>query len=160
MTSLNFNVRVRPARAADKEFILSLIPRLSEFGPPPWHDPARMAATDREVIGRVLDEEPPATAIFVAEDEDGAPLGFIHLNTFVEYFSREEQGHVSDLVVAPTGEGRGVGRALMAAGEEWVRARGLPVLTLHVFAVNTRARRLYEKLGYGEDIVRYVKEIR
>lgn len=158
MTSLDFNIR--PARATDRDFILSLVPRLSEFGPPPWHDPAQMIATDREMIGRVLDEAPPGTAVFVAEGADGAPLGFIHLKTVVEYFSREEQGHVSDLVVAPAGEGRGVGGALMAAGEEWALGRGLRVIGLHVFAVNTRARRLYEKLGYGEDMLKYVKELR
>ena len=33
-------------------------------------------------------------------------------------------------------------------------------LTLNAFSRNTRARRLYERLGYGEDMVKYVKELR
>src|SRR5215207_9509616 len=160
MTSSDFKVSVRPARGDDGEFILALVPRLMEFGPPPWYDAAEMVATDLETIGRALKETPAGTAVFVAEGDGGQRLGFIHLNTTVDYFTREEVGHVSDVVVAPGGEGRGVGRALMAAGEEWARGRGYRLLTLNAFALNTRARRLYERLGYGEDMVKYVKELR
>lgn len=160
MSSSDSKVSVRPAREGDAEFILALVPRLVEFGPPPWYEAARMTATDREVLGRVLEETPAGSAVFVAEDEWGARLGFVHLNTMTDYFTREEVGHVSDLVVAPRGEGRGVGRALMSAGEGWARGRGYRLLTLGVFAGNARARRLYERLGFGEDIVKYVKELR
>ena len=160
MTSTDFEVSVRPARDDDGEFILALVPRLMEFGPPPWYDAAEMVATDLETIGRVLKETPAGTAVLVAEGADGQRLGFIHLNSTVDYFTREEVGHVSDVVVAPGGEGRGVGRALMAAAEEWARGRGYRLLTLNAFVRNTRARRLYERLGYGEDMVKYVKELR
>jgi ribosomal protein S18 acetylase RimI-like enzyme len=160
MTASDFKVAVRPAREDDREFILALVPRLMEFGPPPWYDASQNVATDLETIGGVLQETPAGTAVFVAEDEGGTRLGFIHLNTTVDYFTREQVGHVSDVAVAPGGEGRGVGRALMAAGEEWARGRGYRLLTLNVFARNERARRLYERLGFGEDIVRCVKELR
>lgn len=160
MTSSDFEVSVRPARDEDGEFILALVPRLMEFGPPPWYDAAQMVATDLETIGGWLKEPPAGTAFFVAEDDGGQRLGFVHLNSTVDYFTREEVGHVSDVVVAPGGEGRGVGRALMAAAEEWARGRGYRLLTLNAFSRNTRARRLYERLGYGEDMVKYVKELR
>src|SRR5918998_5157498 len=155
MTDSDYKVSVRPARGdEDVDFILALVPRLMEFGPPPWYDAARNVATDLETIGYVLRETPANTAVFVAEDESGARLGFIHLNTTVDYFTREEVGHVSDVVVAPSAEGRGAGRALMAAGEVWARARGFRLLVLNAFASNTRARRLYERLGFGEDMVK------
>lgn len=160
MTSSDFKVSVRPARGEDGEFILSLVPRLMEFGPPPWYDAAQMVATDLETIGRILKETPAGTAVLVAVGDGGQRLGFIHLDSRVDYFTREEVGHVSDVVVAPGGEGRGAGRALMAAAEEWARGRGYRLLTLNAFAQNTRARRLYERLGYGEDLVKYVKELR
>ena len=159
MTSHNSDVRVRPATSEDREFILALVPRLMEFGPPPWRERERMVATDLETIGRVLDEQPPSHAVFVAEDADGARLGFIHLHSAVDYFTREEHGHVSDVAVTRAGEGRGVGRALMEKGEAWARARGYRLLTLHVFARNARARAVYEKLGYAEDTVKCVKEL-
>jgi GNAT superfamily N-acetyltransferase len=160
MNDTDFKIGVRPAREDDRDFILALVPRLMEFGPPPWYDAARNVATDLETIGGILREMPEGTAVLVAEDERGSRLGFIHLDSRVDYFTREEVGHVSDVVVAPEAEGCGAGRALMAAGEEWARGRGYRLLTLNAFAKNERARRLYERLGFGEDTVKYVKELR
>jgi ribosomal protein S18 acetylase RimI-like enzyme len=153
-------VRVRAACEEDREFILSLVARLAEFGPPPWRDASVMTSAEQQVIGDALSNEPHGEAIFVAETEGGEPLGFIHLVTATDYFTREAHGHISGLVVAPSGEGRGIGRVLMHAGEEWARARGYHLLTLNVFARNSRALGFYERLGYGEDTVKYVKEIR
>ena len=44
--------------------------------------------------------------------------------------------------------GRGVGRALFQALEDWARTQGLHRLELTVQVHNDRARALYEKLGY------------
>ncbi|MFL6229100.1 MAG: GNAT family N-acetyltransferase [Pyrinomonadaceae bacterium] len=151
--------RVRPARREDEDFILPLVARLAEFGPPPWRDAAVMTAAEQRVVAAALSTPKPDEAIFVAEDDDGLPLGFIHLVTSVDYFTHAAHGHVSALVVAPAGERRGAGRALMQAGEEWARGRGYPLLTLNVFARNTRALKFYERLGYGTDTMKYVKEL-
>lgn len=156
--SVASDMRIRPARAEDKEFITSLLPRLSEFGPP-WRDAARMAATDIEVLSDALSLRPHGNEVFVAEDEGGNGLGFIHLRAATDYYNPEEHGHVADLVVAPSAEGRGVARALLEKGDEWARGRGYRWLTLSVFAQNLRARGLYERAGYGEDMVKYVKEL-
>jgi GNAT superfamily N-acetyltransferase len=152
-----FEGRVRPATDADREFIVSLIPRLVEFGPPPWHDAAEMTRVDEEIVERNLRGRTPGTAVFVAEDAGGRAVGFIHLVTRVDYYTGEEHGHVSDLIVAREGEGRGVGGALMEAGEAWARGRGYRLLTLHVYARNARARKVYEKLGYAEEFIRCTK---
>jgi GNAT superfamily N-acetyltransferase len=154
-------VRIRPAESKDRDFIISLAPRMAEFGPPHWRDPAQMASADQRVLDNVLSTRPPKTAIFIAEDsETGTALGFIHLNTNSDYYTLEEHGHISDIVVAATEERRGVGHALMEAGEEWARRQGYRLLTLNVFVENRTARRLYEKLGYGEETIKYVKEMR
>jgi ribosomal protein S18 acetylase RimI-like enzyme len=155
----NPNINVRPATVGDKEFILSLVPRLIEFGPPSWRDPVHLTEVDTQILRDKLHQQPPGTAIFIAEDERGIALGFIHLQAGADYYHREKHGHITDLIVAPEGEGRGVGRALMEWGEEWARAQGYDWLTLSVFAENRRARALYERSGYGEDMVKYVKEL-
>ena len=159
MTSPDLDVRIRAARPEDRAFILELVPRLMAFGPPPWREAAQMSATDAEVISNALNDPDPGTAIFIAETLDGTPLGFVHMNSPVDYFTREEYGHVSDVVVVPQAEGRGVGRALMAAGEEWARTRGYRLLVLNAFVKNTRARAIYEKLGFVEEMIKYVKEL-
>jgi ribosomal protein S18 acetylase RimI-like enzyme len=157
--SINSNIRTRPASVRDREFIISLLPRLEEFGPPPWRDAAQMLATDIQVLSDKLINLPSGTAIFIAEDDQGLALGFIHLQTGKDYYYHEAHGHIADLIVAPEGEGRGIGRILIEQGEEWARSQGFRWLTLSVFAQNTRAREVYQRLGYGEDILKYVKEL-
>ena len=157
--SMNSDIRIRPASSGDKEFILSLLPRLVEFGPPSWRDAAQMTATDTQVLSDRLLNQPPGTAIFIAEDADGAALGFIHLHPGTDYYNREDYGYIADVVVAPGNEGRGIGRVLIEKGEEWARAQGYRWLSLSVFAQNLRAREVYKRLGYGEDIMKYVKEL-
>lgn len=64
----------------------------------------------------------------------GEPAGFIEL----------VGGHVSNLLVDPAHQGRGIGAALMRRAGEMV----IGELTLSVFTVNPGARRLYERLGF------------
>jgi GNAT superfamily N-acetyltransferase len=63
-------------------------------------------------------------------------------------------------VVTESAEGRGLGRALLEAAEEWARRQGYAHVTLNVFAANQAARGLYEHLGYRPEQVRYRKELR
>ncbi len=155
----NTSIKIRHATAADKEFIVSLVPRLVEFSPPDWRDAEQMIATDSAILAAKLRNEPPGTAVFVAEDQSGTPLGFIHLHEGRDYYNTDPHGHISDVIVAAAGEGLGIGRLLIAKGEEWARENGYRWLTLSVFAQNLRARQIYDQLGYGEDIMKYVKEL-
>ncbi len=157
--SIHSNIQVRPAAISDKEFIISLLPRLEEFGPPPWRDGPQMLATDIQVLKDTLMNPDPGAAIFIAEDDQGTALGFIHLQTGKDYYYQEAHGHIANIIVAPEAEGRGIGRVLLEQGEQWARAQGFRWLTLSVFAQNLRARELYQRHGYGEDIMRYVKEL-
>jgi GNAT superfamily N-acetyltransferase len=116
-----------------------------------------MDAAVARAIGQALDSPGEDSAVFAAEDEKGAPVGFIHVHTARDFFTGEEHGHVSDIVVDAGSEGRGVGRALMAAGEGWSRARGHRLLSLNVFRANARARELYERLGFAADTTKLVK---
>ena len=157
--SINSNIQTRPASVSDQEFIISLLPRLEEFGPPPWRDVTQLLATDTQVLSDKLMNKPPGTAIFIAEDDQGVALGFIHLQSGKDYYYHEDHGHIADLIVAPEAEGRGIGRVLIEKGEEWARSQGFRWLTVSVFAQNLRAREVYQRLGYGEDIMKYVKEL-
>ncbi len=151
---------IRPARPGDRGWILALAPRLHEFGPPPWRERDVMdRAVTASIDGGLTSPEPDQT-VLVAESAAREPLGFVHLHAATDFHTGERHGHVSDVVVAPAAEGRGVGAALMAAAEDWGRARGFRLLRLHVFAGNARARALYERLGYQLDIVKMIKPLR
>lgn len=151
---------IRPATAGDREWILPLAPRLHDFGPPPFRP---RDAMDRAVVASIdgaLSGKTPGAEVLVAEGADGSPLGFIHLHGARDFFTGEEHGHVSDIVVKAEAEGRGVGRALMAEAEAWARKRGYRLLSLHVFEANARARALYAHLGYRADIRKLIKPLR
>jgi len=153
------DIRIRPARHDDTEWIIALAPRMHEFGPPPWRDVRVMNDAVAEQWGRELANPTPGSAMLVAEDASGAPVGFVWLKTDRDYFSDLQVGHVIDIAVTPDGEGRGIGRALLVAAERWAEEAGYPWLTLHVFEGNDRARRLYEKVGYVVEWTRMLKRV-
>jgi len=154
------SIHVRQARPEDTEFILALVPQLLAFGPPPWRDVAQMTETDTLTIARSLRATADRTTVLVAEDSHGTLLGFMHLCGEPDYYTRAECGHIADIVVKPDARGRGVGEALVAAGERWARERGYSLLTLNVFLENGPARALYERTGFHAETIRYVKALR
>jgi len=152
------DINIRTASLDDIKFIVSLIPRLVEFGPPSWRDKTEMINVDTKILTEKLTNQPEGTAIFIAHN-NGNPLGFIHLQSGSDYYNKEKHGHISDIIVAPEGEGKGIGSMLMEKAENWARSLGYRWLTLSVFAQNVHAREVYERLGYGQDILKYVKEL-
>ena len=153
------DIRMRPARRDDVDWITALAPRMHEFGPPPWRDAGVMDDAVAAQWARELADPTPGSAFFVAEDTLGWPLGFVWLKTERDYFIDRPVGHIVDIAVVKEGEGRGVGRALMAAAERWAEDAGYPWLTLHVFEGNDRARRLYERVGYLPEWTRMLKKL-
>ena len=80
-------------------------------------------------------------------------IGSIHVDA-----SRHGFGELG-MAVLREWRGRGVGSALLAAGIEWARERGLHKLSLSVFPHNTGAIALYRKHGFVEE-GRRVKQYR
>ncbi len=158
------NVAIRPATSEDAAFIGDLTSRFAETGSPPWRDPGRMAHFFRRSIGEIAelvaaDAVNPREAVLIATGEGAAPLGFIHLRPDLCGLTREWQGYVNALAVSATAEGRGIGRALLLAGESWARERGFRYLALDTFGTNERARAFYEHLGFAEESLKLVKVV-
>ena len=84
-------------------------------------------------------------AVLVAE-VDGRVVGRLSLGRD----SHPASEHVADvgLMVAEGYRRRGIGRALMEAGEAWGREVGVRKIELHVFPHNEAALALYDELGY------------
>jgi GNAT superfamily N-acetyltransferase len=143
----------------DRDFVLAMLPRLSEVDLPPWCTQAALDDFNLAAMKKAMDDIPEDAALLVAEDEGQVPAGFIYLTTESDYFSGEKLGYISDLAVAPQAEGQGVGRLLISAAEDWTREMGYRRLTLDVFAGNERARRVYEKAGFLPAVVKYAKPI-
>jgi GNAT superfamily N-acetyltransferase len=91
-------------------------------------------------------------ALFVAENESG-PVGWAFIvEEPGDLFVRENErryGFVAELFVMDAARGQGHGRALIAACEEWTRARGMAVLMIGVLTGNGKAAAVYQRDGFA-----------
>ncbi|WP_062345384.1 GNAT family acetyltransferase [Novosphingobium sp. CCH12-A3] len=129
-------VSVRAATAADREATVALweVAGLTR----PWNDPG--ADFD-------LAMATPTSTILLAET--GAELGGSVMVGFDGH-----RGWVYYLATAPDRRGQGIGRALMGAAEDWLKALGSPKIQLMVRGDNSAARGFYDTLGYElQDVV-------
>ncbi len=149
---------LRPFRGSDRAALLTFAPRFVAFDLPAWHDPVQVVMANQRLLAQLQPDEPDSL-VLVAE-ASGALAGFVEVRVEHDYFSAEPQAYLASIAVAPGAEGRGLGRALVAAAEDWARARGLPTLTLHVFAANARARGFYAALGFQEDTLKLTKPLK
>ena len=152
-------IRVRVARPADRAFILGLVPRFVAFELPAWRERDESARGVRRDIEKHLDERPDGSHVFVAETEAEEPAGFLHILRTVDFFTSAANCHISDLAVAPGMDGRGIGARLLEFSEDFARGLGCRFITLGVFPGNERARALYERHGYGVELLRMTKPL-
>ena len=71
----------------------------------------------------------------------------------------EEKGFIYSINIWEGNQGKGFGRKAMVEVETLARELGIKRLGLHVFAHNTIARDLYEKLGYTEKNIKMEKTL-
>ena len=153
------DIHIRQFISSDKEFIESLIPRFSEFDLPVWRQRNEIDDTNSASLKKAMEEPEPDSAIFIAEDETGNRAGFIHLQVQIDYFNTERVGYISDLAVNLSFEGNGIGRMLINKAEEWALKNNCRMLSLYVFSNNSKARRVYERLGFQEEVSKYIKPL-
>lgn len=151
--------QITAARTEQLEPILELFPRLASFRIPERRQPEHLWQDDAKLLRRWGAGELPEATVLVAEDADDSLLGIAFARLRPELLSQEPSAHLEALVVADGAEGRGVGGALVAAVEASVKAQGAKTLTLHVFGGNQRARGLYRRMGFEEELLRCIKDL-
>ena len=149
------SIHVRRYAAADRAALFALAPRLT-VGNAPWLDPAAVLVAAQGWITDALANLGPNSAVFVASGADNACLGFVSVARRT-HFTGKERAYIGELAVAETAEAQGVGRALLAAAEQWAQSQGFRVIELDTGAANTRARGFYGHLGYDEEGIKLVK---
>jgi GNAT superfamily N-acetyltransferase len=151
-------INVREGAAADRDFVVDTARRFAAFGPPPWRSAAEIVGGEVRCLDDFFDGRLSGRTLLVA-DLDGRPAGFAFLEPAVDYFTGEADGHIGMVAVGESAEGHGVGAALMRAAEDWARRNGYPRIHLNGFHGNEHARRMYERLGYQVETLRYVKTV-
>jgi GNAT superfamily N-acetyltransferase len=148
-------IRVRPYVPDDREFVLSLAPRLA-IGIPPWRDTQKMIVTAQGWITGSIEQHGKKTMVFVAENEQGERLGFatVSHNT---HFTGEGQAYIGELATSEEAESHGVGKALSQACEQWAREQCYRILSLATGTANERALGFYRHIGYLDEDITLVK---
>lgn len=152
-------ITLRPAETSDREFLSGLSPRLSGVPGPAWHDLAAMEGFQSRYMAATFAAPDKNAQTLVAWSGDGHRLGYVHMRPGKDGVTDEPCGYVSLLAVDKEVEGSGVATKLMAAAEEWARARGYRFLSLDVFADNRRAIDFYKRGGFGSETLRMVKPL-
>ncbi len=148
---------IRPAVPADEDFLVGLTARLADFDLPSWRTSGQIADADLGLLREALHRPTSDTAILVAESPPGTPSGFALISTKTDYFTRERHAHIEALAVRHDCEGQGLGRALLEAAQKWATERGDSQITLNASWQNSRARAVYDRLGWEPETIHYRK---
>ncbi len=129
-------MQIRTAEPADREAVIAAWEATGLTRP--WNDPivdfdrALAGATSTVLVG--LDDATVIAAVMVGEDG--------------------HRGWVYYLAVREDARGRGLGREMMAAAEDWLQGRGALKVQLMVRESNAGVIGFYEALGYEDSDVR------
>jgi GNAT superfamily N-acetyltransferase len=94
----------------------------------------------------------------VAERE-GKVLGMVGLRIERSYGSDDSYVQIRDFVVGSEHRGKGVGRTLLSAAEDWARRRGARDVMLTTHKRRTDAHRFYRSMGYEATGYRFYKAL-
>ena len=100
----------------------------------------------------------PSYTTLVAE-RGGKVLGMVGLHFERLYESDGNFARIMALVVGSEHRGRGVGRTLISAAEDWARRRGATDVMLTTHKRRTDAHRFYRSMGYEATGYRFYKPL-
>jgi len=126
-------MQIRPYQSSDRAAVIALWEACGLTRP--WNDPGSDIDT---CVSK------PESTILIGKD-GGKVVGSVMVG---------HDGHrawLYYLAVSPVLQKGGLGRKLVAAAEDWVKARGIPKVMLMVRPENDKVRAFYEAIGYIEE---------
>jgi aminoglycoside 6'-N-acetyltransferase I len=93
-------------------------------------------------------------AVLLAVADDGAPLGFAELSirAYAEDCETDRVAYLEGWYVVPDARRKGVGRALVAAAEDWAMAQGCSEFASDALLDNTVSAAAHRALGFDETV--------
>ena len=133
--------------------------RIRPYTDSDWRDWLRMSIAlfpdqPREEIERGMRDTLGNTraAVFIAVRADGSPCGFVEVGerSYAEGCETSPAGYVEAWYVDPDARRQGVGRALLAAAEDWARAEGHTEIGSDALLDNVVSHEAHVRSGYAE----------
>jgi len=124
-------------------------------------DPSRFQIPDADGLADWMDEDLETmgeTWISFVAVEDGRLVGHVQVRLVPPMESARYQvmtdvgttrGEVTSLGVLSSNRRRGIGRALMARAEEWLRGRGAAIVRSDTFIKSPESAPFYDAVGYS-----------
>jgi ribosomal protein S18 acetylase RimI-like enzyme len=157
------SAQIRPYREEDrerlKEITVAAFPGVSidrlieeQFG---LLNGVDWAARKRQSIDADCDAHP--AGILVAEAADGRVIGYITTRVNPE----TRLGWIPNLAVEPDCQGTGIGKQLMQAALDYLRATGMTHAKIETLTTNERGQAFYPSFGFVEVArqIHYVREL-
>ena len=93
-------------------------------------------------------------AVLVAIGDDDRLVGFVELSirTYAEDCVTDRVAYLEGWYVVPEMRRRGIGRALVAASEDWARAQGCAEFASDAVLDNVESAAAHEALGFTETV--------
>ncbi len=138
-------VILRSPRWSDLDDMLELVNSLVEEGAEVNLCEPYSREDEADWLAELLASVEKGDRISVVAEVEGHVIGHVEVR-----MGRCYEGHTGVLGIAVKRGYRdlGIGTELMKEAEQLARGRGLKLITLEVFATNSRAIHVYEKLGY------------
>jgi GNAT superfamily N-acetyltransferase len=144
---------VRIARLPDdEEAILSFIDGMQLFEHAIEPDRRIDATVAKEFFVEIFARVQSRGGAVLVYEGDGVLVGWavVYRDENDIYVRSEERAFalISELFVVEGARGRGIGKALIAACEDWARAHGMNVVMISVLRNNRRAEGIYRAAGF------------
>ncbi len=145
------NLRIRPADLADARDAESIAILLNSYAVEPVGGGRPLPRDVQERLVPALRNIPNALVLLAFADDAaiGIAVCFVGFSTF----RARPLLNIHDLAVLPQYRGKGAGRALLQAAEDYARRQGYCRLTLEVLESNSKARALYRHFGFDDSTI-------
>jgi RimJ/RimL family protein N-acetyltransferase len=139
-------VRIRTARPYDAAALLDLKRQLDSETAFMMYEPGERDSSVQDLARDLAAVARSPNSVVLLAELGGQPVGYVELTG--GSFRRSRATAYLVIGVLAHAAGRGIGAGLLRQARDWAAGHGLHRLELTVMAHNTRAIRLYERMGF------------